>query len=112
MAPVKLVSTPVGAVRSDGVQSTAEPCLTTTIRFAPLPLVHPMVIWSTCTPVKARADACVVGSEATMVCRPPAVVEPVFVAFANRTFVVATAGLTWRLAPMVAVGEMSAVMKM
>ncbi|OPZ52329.1 MAG: hypothetical protein BWY91_02360 [bacterium ADurb.BinA028] len=80
------------------------------MRLSPLPLVQLTPNWSDPTEGNNRAEACSVGSAATSVCTPPAVVEPLLVAAAKVTsFVVIAATLIVFSQPGFA--AMSAVMK-
>ena len=80
-----MASTPAGATKSVGVQLVANAGRTTTMRRSPLPLVQLTVIWFVCTAVNSSVVACTVGSAATIVCAPPAVVLPDLVAAVKPT---------------------------
>ena len=63
---------PAGAAPSVGVQLTAEPSRTTTIRLAPLPFAQLIAIWAEPTSLKSRLVASVVGSAARVERSPAA----------------------------------------
>ena len=103
-------STPEGPVPSVGVQLVAVPARTTTMRRPPLPLVQVTVIWLVATDEKDRSVASEVGSDATIVCVPPALADPVLLPAAKSTLLVASA-FTERVFPGVAPAATSAVRK-
>ena len=111
VALAKFAFTPEGAVPSVGVQLVAKPARTTTMRFAPLPFAQLIPIWSKPTSENNRAEACVVGSAAAIVCAPPAVVEPVSVTAAEYVRSPVATALTEIVLPGVAPAATSAVMK-